>query len=148
VDSPTIRPPDPDQLFSKPGAAEPAGPTMLGARNVDSVLFNINDLDAAAAEEPAKAKAKAEPEPEAEPDQEPGHSGLIDVTKLVPEAPDGQRRPSGPTPGSLLAEVQARATGPHAVVAPPPNKAQTYILVVAILALLGVAVLLAIKALG
>ncbi len=144
MDSPPIRPPEPDQLFSKPGTIEPTGPSMLGARNVDSVLFNIKDLDGATGSE-AEARSAREFE------RDTGDSGLIDVSKLVPDAPDGKRRPptipSVAPPGSLVAEVQSRPTGQHSAVT-PQSKAQTYILVTAILALLGVAILLAIKALG
>ena len=117
---------------------------MLGARNVDSVLFNIKDLDASA----TPSAAAGEPR---QFERDTGDSGLIDVKKLVPESPDGKRRPptipSVAPPGSLVAEVQSRTTGPQPVVA-PQSKAQTYILVAAILALLGVAILLAIKAVG
>lgn len=145
MDSPPIRPPEPDQLFSKPGAIEPTGPSMLGARNVDSVLFNIKDLDAATGSE-ARAGGNREFE------RDTGDSGLIDVSKLVPELPEGQPKgasliPSAAPPGSLVAEVQSRPTGSYAAVT-PQSKMQTYILVAAILALLGVAILLAVKALG
>jgi hypothetical protein len=147
VDSPQPKPPDPDQLFSKPGAIEPAGPQMLGARNVDSVLFNIKDLDVT---KPAAAKQEASAVTQ-DLEDPPGGSGLIDVSKLVPESPDGKRHPpkitTAPAPGSIVAQIQQRPV-PQQVVVRPTNKTQTYIMVAAILALLGVAILLAIKALN
>lgn len=148
MDSPQPKPPEPDQLFSKPGAIEPAGPQMLGARNVDSVLFNIKDLDVS---KPAAAKQEARVVPTTELEDPPGGSGLIDVSKLVPESADGKRHApkitGSPPPGSIVAQIQQRPV-PQQVVVRPTNKTQTYIMVAAILALLGVAILLTIKALS
>lgn len=110
---------------------------MVGERHADSVLFNIKAL-AADINKPAARKG-------GEPAKDPKlDSGLIDVRSLA--GADVKPQTAAEAPRSLVAEMKARP--PELTVVRPQSKTQTYVLVVAILALLGVAIALAIKALG
>jgi hypothetical protein len=79
-------------LFSPQPKPEP---DMHGARNVDSVLFDVAQLQQAARDVGA---------------QEPGQgSGLVDVAKLVPSDDDAAVEPAA----ALVEEINARPEPPE-----------------------------------
>ena len=141
------KPPDPDQIFSHPGQDAVAKDSMLGERNVDSVLFKVTDLpDAEPPPVEDSAKIDLEPPPRKIEDAKMS-SGLVDINAILEQGESSDEAPAAV--GSLVAEMKLQAREPDAVpVAAPQSKTQTYVLVAGILALLAVAIMLAIKAVG
>jgi hypothetical protein len=137
------KPPDPDQIFSKPGE-DTSKASMLGERNVDSVLFKVTDLPDVRPAPPEDSAPLEIPPPRAIEDAKMS-SGLVDINTILEEGGDDKDRVPV---GSLVAEMKAQARELPAPTPAPQSKAQTYVLVAGILALLAVVVMLAVKAMG
>jgi hypothetical protein len=135
-----------DSLFSPMVNPTAPGGEMLGERNADSVLFDVRSLSGDEDEKRSTARAGNSTSTDAAaadartPEEEA--SGLIDVKKVLADTPDVE-------PSSLAIERLTASTSPaEPVVAPPPDRLRTVLLLASIVTLLCVGALLAVKAMS